>query len=157
MVAPSSTREDDKIQKSLTEKKSRAKNGYYAEPWVEDKEAIGQKLVEQRVDAWDHECVFEIGRISRTSHANARTSNSILRALNFSIVLQTLQPIRMGTCGAAVARVIPVSSGHPQGHPFKSGQVHHRHWSRSSMSFVLLIGGAEALFLQGRRTKGLNM
>jgi hypothetical protein len=28
------------------------------------------------------------------------------------------------TCGAAVARVIPVFSGHPQGHPFKSGQVH---------------------------------
>ena len=30
----------------------------------------------------------------------------------------------MGTRGAAVARVIPVFSGHPQGHPFKSGRVH---------------------------------
>jgi hypothetical protein len=26
--------------------------------------------------------------------------------------------------GAVVARVIPVNSGNPQGHPFKSGRVH---------------------------------
>ena len=35
--------------------------------------------------------------------------------------------------GAAVARVIPVVSGHPQGHPFKSGRVHEKDRNESSV------------------------
>jgi hypothetical protein len=71
MEAPSLTRRDDRIQRISTRKKSRAKNGYYAEPWVEDKEAIGQKLVEQRVHVLGREWILRMGRLTTDAKKSA--------------------------------------------------------------------------------------
>ena len=58
--------------------------------------------------------------------------------------------------GAAVARVIPVVLGHPQGHPFKSGRVHEKDMEREFRVPLLFFGQKEVLFPEEEASRDVN-